>query len=324
MYILNVFFFLLNMYLENHFHLLFPELFLFFAFSGLLFFGVFFSTSFHYNLPLLNRPFIWLTLLSLFISSLLCLWIPEKEMIFLNGFLSHSFFTQCLHFFLLGSGCICFFVFLPYFQKTKINHFEYLILFLIALLGMNLLISSNDFISMYLAIEMQSLSLYLLATFKKNSAFSTEAGLKYFILGALSSGFLLFGMSLIYGVTGTTHFEEMSSLLFTNTSLSFYGFIVGLLFLSSGLFFKLAAAPFHMWSPDVYEGAPTPITSFFAIFPKIALFGFILQFYYYSLFHFISFWEMLFIFSSFSSMIVGSFGALQQKKIKRMHRPSRQ
>ena len=150
---------------------------------------------------------------------------------------------------------------------------------MLSILGLLLLVSSNDLITAYLAIEMQSLSFYVLATFKRESAFSTESGLKYFILGAFSSGLILFGSSYIYGLTGSLNFTDLSILLdgltFENSFNSFStldGLKIFILFIITGLLFKLAAAPFHMWSPDVYEGAPTSSTAIFAIVPKIAVF----------------------------------------------------
>jgi proton-translocating NADH-quinone oxidoreductase chain N len=186
---------------------------------------------------------------------------------------------------------------------------------------MNLIVASNDLISMYLAIEMQSLCLYVLAAFKKNSAFSTEAGLKYFILGAFSSGLLLFGSSMIYGFTGTTNFEELATIctgIYASPGLVSNGIVLGIIFTSSAILFKMAAAPLHMWSPDVYEGAPTAVSAFFAIVPKIAIFSLIMKLLMFSLYDFMESWQQLIIICSFTSMVVGAFGALQQKKIKRL------
>jgi NADH-quinone oxidoreductase subunit N len=178
---------------------------------------------------------------------------------------------------LIFFSILCMYIFEDSLLKQKINNFEYFILILCAVLGLMLLVSSYDLISLYLAIEMQSLCLYVLAAAKKDSTFSTEAGLKYFILGSFSSALLLFGISLIYGCTGTTNFENLS-LLFAGTNLKESVSVVdsieiGLIFIAAALLFKLAAAPFHMWSPDVYEGAPVSSTIFFAVIPKIAMFS---------------------------------------------------
>jgi len=174
---------------------------------------------------------------------------------------------------------------------------------------------------MYLAIELQSLCLYVLAAFKKRSAFSTEAGLKYFILGALSSGILLFGSSLIYGFTGTTSFEEISKICTGLSNLgdvSYNGLLIGMCFVAAGTLFKMAAVPFHMWSPDVYEGAPTVVSTFFAVVPKIALLALFLRLFLFGFYDLVGSWQYIILLCSFGSMLVGAFGALQQRKIKRL------
>jgi NADH-quinone oxidoreductase subunit N len=183
-----------------------------------------------------------------------------------------------------------------------------------------LLISCYDLISLYLAIELQSLCLYVLAAAKKDSTFSTEAGLKYFILGSFSSALLLFGISLIYGCTGTTNFEDLS-LLFACTSndISIIRSVdIGLIFIAAAFFFKIAAAPLHMWSPDVYEGAPVSSTIFFAVIPKIAMFSVFLRLFQTVFSNFQEVFLLIVIFFSLISVIVGSFVALKQKKIKRL------
>jgi NADH-quinone oxidoreductase subunit N len=187
---------------------------------------------------------------------------------------------------------------------------------------MLLLVSSYDLLSLYLGVELMSLSFYILAAYKRNSEFSGEAGLKYFILGAFSSGLLLFGSSMLYGFTGMTNFEDIAKLLvglgaMTDT-VSYNGIIIGILFISVALLFKVAAAPFHMWSPDVYEGSPTPITAFFSTVPKVALLGLFIRLYYYTFFDFITLWQELFITCAIVSMIWGSVAALAQRRIKRL------
>jgi proton-translocating NADH-quinone oxidoreductase chain N len=208
-----------------------------------------------------------------------------------------------------------------YLRQEKIKAFEFVILLLLATLSLMLMVSSYDFISLYLAIEFQSLGLYVLAALKRENEYSTEAGLKYFVLGAFSSGFYLFGASLIYGLTGTTNFEDLS-ILFTGlgpTDLFTQGsIVVGLLFLSVAFLFKISAAPFHMWSPDVYEGAPTVITAFFSTAPKLALFGVLIRVFYLGFFDFLFSWQQIFFICSLASMIFGAFAALAQVKIKRL------
>jgi len=150
------------------------------------------------------------------------------------------------------------------------------------MLGVILLVSSNDLLAMYLAMELQSLSFYTLATLKRDDEASTEAGLKYFVLGGLSSGIFLFGASLIYGLTGLTNFDSLNLFIFGIGSQAIQppiGILIGIIFIGIALLFKLAAAPFHMWIPDVYQGSPTPITTFFAVVPKIAIFGVFIHLY---------------------------------------------
>jgi proton-translocating NADH-quinone oxidoreductase chain N len=306
---------------ENNFSTTFPEIFLVLAICLLLVYGVVFSTSLALNLPVMTRTIGWLTIQILVIACLLVVYTPINEITLFNGVLYHDFFTRYVKTFILLAAIACLLSSFDYLKKEQVNAFEYFILLLIATLGMILIVSSNDLVSMYLAIEMQSLCLYVLAAFKKNSAFSTEAGLKYFILGAFSSGLLLFGMSLLYGFTGTTNFGELAVIctgVYNSPNLLYNGIVLGTLFVGSALLFKMAAAPLHMWSPDVYEGAPTIVSAFFAIVPKIAIFSVVLKLYMYSLYDFMELWQQWIILSSFASMIIGAFGALQQKKIKRL------
>ena len=205
--------------------------------------------------------------------------------------------------------------------KQQINNFEYFLLVLSAILGLFFLVSSYDMLSLYLAIEMQSLCLYVLAAAKKNSSFSTEAGLKYFILGSFSSALLLFGISFLYGFTGTTNFDNFY-LLFaeidSDAPLLTQSVEKALIFIMAAFFFKIAAAPFHMWSPDVYEGSPTSSTIFFAIIPKIALFSVFLRLFQAVFVTFEGYFLFILIFFSISSVMFGSFVALRQKKLKRL------
>jgi len=211
---------------------------------------------------------------------------------------------------------------LKYLEYNKVNSFEFFILIILATLGMFCLVSTNDFLVLYMSIELMSLSFYILAAYKRNSEFSGEAGLKYFILGAFSSGLLLFGISMIYGFTGLTNFEELSKLLTgihsLTDSIAYNGILVGIFFVSVALLFKVAAAPFHMWSPDVYEGAPTPVTAFFSIVPKIAVLSLLIKLFFYTFYDLINFWQPLFLYCGILSMIIGSIGALYQRKIKRL------
>ena len=203
-------------------------------------------------------------------------------------------------------------------KPQKIDGFnkpEYPVLILFSVIGMLLMSSSMDLISLYMALELQSLPLYVIAAINRDNLKSSEAGLKYFILGALSSGLLLFGMSLVYGAVGDTSFSsisEFSSQGMTNLLL------IGLVFMLAGLAFKISLVPFHMWTPDVYEGAPTPVTAFFAIVPKIAAMTVMIRFTFFAFDSSISSWQQVIVILSLLSMILGSFAAIMQTNLKRL------
>lgn len=197
--------------------------------------------------------------------------------------------------------------------------FEYFILILLSLLGMFFLLSSNDFLSLYITIEFQSLALYVLASFKQNSLFSIEAGLKYFILGTFSSGLLLFGASLLYGFTGTLNFNELDMLFqFNNFFKNDYLFKLGLLFFFSALMFKFTAAPFHMWAPDVYHGSPTIITFFFSLTPKVVFIALFTRLVLLVFSSFEIYFKFIFFFCGFFSLMIGSLASILQIKLKRL------
>ena len=189
--------------------------------------------------------------------------------------------------------------------------FEFPVLILFSTLGMALMVSANDLVSLYLAIELQSLPLYVLATFNRNDSFSSESGVKYFILGALSSGLLLYGSSLIYGFTGSIFLNEISQLIVPSNQL---GITFGLAFLLAGIIFKISAVPFHMWAPDVYQGAATPVTSFFASVPKMAAMIILIRILYVPFDSFITSWSQIIIFVSFWNYF-GSFSDVRFIKI---------
>ena len=197
------------------------------------------------------------------------------------------------------------------------KRFEYPVLMLFATVGMMMMVSANDLIALYLGLELQSLSLYVLAAFKRDTTRSSEAGLKYFVLGALSSGMLLYGCSMIYGFAGTTSFDGLVQVLGGDQTAS-VGLIVGIVFLIAGLAFKISAVPFHMWTPDVYEGAPTPITAFFAVAPKIAAISLFVRVMMDPFGGLVEEWRQIIIFVSILSMILGAFAAIAQTNIKRL------
>jgi NADH-quinone oxidoreductase subunit N len=197
------------------------------------------------------------------------------------------------------------------------NRFEYPVLFVLATLGMLMMISANDLIALYMGIELQSLALYVIAAFKRDSLRSTEAGLKYFVLGALSSGMLLYGCSLIYGFTGATGFDAIAKFMEGREQASI-GLIVGIVFMCAGLAFKVSAVPFHMWTPDVYEGAPTPVTAFFAIAPKVAALALFMRALIVPFLAVSADWQQIIIVISVASMLLGAFAAIWQDNIKRL------
>ena len=194
--------------------------------------------------------------------------------------------------------------------------FEYPVLALLATTGMLMMISAYDLIALYVGLELQSLALYVVAAFKRDSARSSEAGLKYFVLGALSSGMLLYGASLIYGFTGTTEFSQIASAV--QPSGANLGLIFGLVFLLAGFAFKISAVPFHMWTPDVYEGAPTPVTAFFSAAPKIAAMALFVRVVVSAFPALTMEWQQIVIFLAIASMALGSFAAIGQHNIKRL------
>ncbi|MDX3929060.1 MAG: NADH-quinone oxidoreductase subunit NuoN [Shinella sp.] len=201
-------------------------------------------------------------------------------------------------------------------QSEQIDRFEFPVLIVLATLGMLLMISANDLISVYLALELQSLAAYVVAAINRDSVRSTEAGLKYFVLGALSSGMLLYGMSLVYGFTGHTGFEEIAAAL--SSEGRSLGLIFGLVFVLAGLAFKISAVPFHMWTPDVYEGAPTPVTAFFAGAPKVAAMAMLVRIVINAFEPVMVDWQQIIVFISIASMLLGSFAAIGQRNIKRL------
>lgn len=262
----------------------------------------------------------WLALWSIFLTLLLIFNTPiETILIFSNSLILDYFSFGCQIAVLLAISSTIL-INLAYFQQARQFFFEWIILLLFATLSMLLMVSAYDLITLYLTIELQSLCFYVMAASKRDSEFSTEAGLKYFLLGAFSSGILLFGCSLVYGFTGVTNLEELAKISTGAPRLFEAGISLGIFFIAVGFLFKITAAPFHMWAPDVYEGSPTSVTAFFSIVPKIALFAimtrvFIIGFYdprfAPSLLH-------VFFFCSIVSMVLGSVVAIAQTKIKRL------
>ncbi|MEM1048885.1 MAG: NADH-quinone oxidoreductase subunit NuoN [Pseudomonadota bacterium] len=205
---------------------------------------------------------------------------------------------------------------IAYARSERFDRFEFPILIVIATLGMLMMISANDLLALYLGLELQSLSLYVVAAINRDSTRSTEAGLKYFVLGALSSGMLLYGASLVYGFTGHTGFAAIAETIGVNGSS--LGLVFGLAFVFAGLAFKISAVPFHMWTPDVYEGAPTPVTAFFAAAPKVAAMAMLTRIAISAFEPVTSDWQQITVFVAIASMTLGAFAAIGQTNIKRL------
>jgi len=211
----------------------------------------------------------------------------------------------------------------PYLESEGLSRFEYPVLILLATLGMLMMLSANDLMSLYLGLELQSLSLYVVAAFARDSERSTEAGLKYFVLGALASGLLLYGASLVYGFAGSTNFTALAQLLAKGQVAGApaavpTGVVVGLVFIAAALAFKVSAVPFHMWTPDVYAGAPTPVTAFFSIGPKLAAIGLFLRVMTGPFGPLVGQWQQLMVLVSIASMVLGALAAIGQSNIKRL------
>ena len=283
-----------------------PELFLSLSIMTLLIVGVFVKNSF----KIVNS----LTILCLVFAVALVLNQPqETTKIFNNSYLIDKF-SMFMKILILVFTLFILTISRDYLKKNDIDKMEYPIIIISSTLGMLLMISSYDLIVFYLGLELQSLCLYILASFKREDEKSTEAGLKYFVLSALASGLLLYGCSLIYGFTGSTNFEVIS----TNLSDANTGAVFGIVFIIVGLAFKISVVPFHMWTPDVYQGAPTSVTSYFSVVPKIAGIAIFIKFMYLPFQGLLTEWQYILVFMSIGSMILGAVAAIGQKNIKRL------
>jgi NADH-quinone oxidoreductase subunit N len=302
---------------ENDLKLFLPEFFLVTAILTLVLYGSIYSVSKEHNYPLINVSTCWATIFTFTNTFFLILFTRDISSVIFNGTFICDALSQNAKLFLIGGSIACLLISLPYIRNYRVNSFEYFLLIQLGVFGLMLLCSSFDLISVYLAIELQSLCLYVLAAFNRESAYSTEAGLKYFILGAFASGLLLFGISIIYGFTGTTNFEDIHILFSLNTE-NQRAIQTGIIFISCAFLFKLAASPFHVWSPDVYDGAPLNSTIFFAVVPKIALVVIFLRLFVFCFGSQPQYWQYLVSFCAVSSVITGSFLALKQRKLKRL------
>ena len=290
----------------NNLYFIIPELFISLSVMALLVLGVFKNNS--------SKIIFYFSCLIILVSLAINLNINITQTIFL---FNNSYLVDQLSLFIKSIIMIsAFFVMLCSYNYVRINNIlkiEYPILILCSLLGMLVMISSNDLIVFYIGLELQSLALYVLASFNRDNILSSESGLKYFVLSALSSGLLLYGCSLIYGFSNSTNFNEISQ----NFNFE-YGVIFGMVFVIVGLAFKISAVPFHMWAPDVYQGSPTSVTVLFAILPKIAALTVFIKFLYGPFINLFEEWQAIIIFLSVASMILGAVAAIGQKNLKRL------
>ncbi len=287
-------------------NILLPEIFLTLSIFSMLMLGVFLKNSFNLIFNL-SSIIIIITIAIIFNR-------PNfEEKIFLDSF-TRDKFSNFFKILILISSLFVLNTSKNYIIDKSLNKFEYPIIILLSILGMFFMVSSNDIIIFYLGLELQSLSLYILASIDRDNLKSSESGIKYFVLSALSSGLLLYGCSLLYGFTGSTNFDLIPSELNKENT----GAVFAMVFILVGLAFKISAVPFHMWTPDVYEGAPTSITSYFAVVPKVAGLAVLIKFMFIPFSNIISEWQTIIIFISISSMILGAIAAIGQTNIKRL------
>ena len=292
--------------MEN-FQYILPEIFISVSILLFLLVGVFKknSASLIYNLS--NISLVILLALIINLSSLDTIYLFNESYLVDN-------LSNYMKIILVGSGIFVMLTGSKYIQVINLNKIEYPILILSSILGMMIMISSNDLIVFYMGLELQSLALYVLASFNRDNLLSTESGLKYFVLSALSSGLLLYGCSLTYGFSESTNFDQI---LINSTEFN-YGTTFGIVFILVGLAFKISAVPFHMWAPDVYQGSPTSVTLFFAILPKIAALSVFIKFLYTPFANMNDQWQTIIVFISIASMIFGAVAAIGQKNLKRL------
>ena len=266
-----------------------------------------------------TRSVSWIAILSLIVTGVVLTAVQDGRMTTFGGQFVVDDFAHFMKWLVLIGSALAIAMSISFNEQEGIARFEYPVLILFATLGMFMMVSANDLISLYIGLELQSLSLYVVAAFRRDSLRSSEAGLKYFVLGALSSGILLYGASLVYGFAGTTSFDALATSFKGLGGVGpSVGLIVGLVFVIAGLAFKVSAVPFHMWTPDVYEGAPTPVTAFFAVAPKIAAIALFIRVLIGPFGVLMAEWQQVIILISVASMILGALAAIWQENIKRL------
>jgi NADH-quinone oxidoreductase subunit N len=291
----------------NNLEFIAPEIFVSLSIMFLLILGVFKKNS--------TNLVHYLSIGFLLITGILTINNPlDSSILLFSGSYTVDNLSSFMKILTILGGAIVLLISRNYLRLFNIFLIEYPILILCSILGMMVMISSNDLIIFYVGLELQSLALYVLASFKRDQLKSSESGLKYFVLSALSSGLLLYGCSLIYGFSGSTNFNTISE---TMNSMN-YGLTFGIVFILVGLAFKISAVPFHMWAPDVYEGSPTSVTLFFAIVPKIAALTVFIRFLYVPFADMVDQWQTIIVFLSIASMIFGAVAAIGQNNLKRL------
>ncbi|WP_046021347.1 NADH-quinone oxidoreductase subunit NuoN [Magnetospira sp. QH-2] len=295
-----------------------PELFMACAAMALLMFGVFQKDT-SVDRPKTVDLISHLAVVVCLLAGLLVWVYGSHGDLAMHGLFIGDLFAAFLKTLILIATAVTVIVSRGYLKAQNIERFEFPVLVLLAALGMMMMVSASDMMSLYMGLELQSLALYILAAFSRDNLRSTEAGLKYFVLGALASGLLLYGISLVYGFTGTTSFAGLAHAFgHAGDHGPATGAVIGLVFILSGLAFKISAVPFHMWTPDVYEGAPTPVTAFFAVAPKVAALGLILRVMTGPFGELVAQWQQIVVFVAIASMLLGAFAAIGQRNIKRL------
>jgi NADH-quinone oxidoreductase subunit N len=259
----------------------------------------------------------WLSILVLIGAGALILTQTGVERIFNDAFVSDPY-ARFVKILILAGSAAAILMSVDDLRRAGVDRFEVPVLILLATVGMMMMVSAGDLLALYLGLELQSLALYVLAAVRRDDVRSSEAGMKYFVLGALSSGMLLYGASLLYGFTGTTSFAGIEAAVSAPGAVTNIGLIAGLVFLLVGLAFKISAVPFHMWTPDVYEGAPTPVTAFFAAAPKLAALALFARVLFDGFGGLFIQWQKIVIFLAIASMLLGAFAAIGQTNIKRL------
>ncbi|MEL7229861.1 MAG: NADH-quinone oxidoreductase subunit NuoN [Pseudomonadota bacterium] len=288
-------------------HLLTPEIMLSVGAMALLMLGVFMGDS-------SSRIVTGLSVALLVLAGLWLFWNNEMGTALVGSFVLDPFARLMKILVLIGSA-VAIAMSVGFARRENFDRFEYPILVILATVGMLIMVSANDLIALYMGLELQALALYVVAAINRDSVRSTEAGLKYFVLGALSSGMLLYGASLVYGFTGHVGFEGIAEAMAGERSV---GMIFGIVFILAGIAFKISAVPFHMWTPDVYEGAPTPVTAFFAAAPKIAAMAMLIRVVHGAFEPAALDWRQIISFTAIASMVLGAFAAIGQNNIKRL------